>query len=51
LTDYLTILFLIFIFTGLEILVRYHEEPHLKKMHGKAYENYCNEVSRFIPRI
>ena len=51
LTDYLTILFLIFIFTGLEILVRYHEEPHLRKMHGKAYENYCNEVSRFIPRI
>ena len=50
LTDYLTILFLIFIFTGLEILVRYHEEPHLRKIHGKAYENYCNEVSRFIPR-
>ena len=51
LPDYLTILFLIFIFTGLEILVRYHEEPHLRKMHGKAYENYCNEVTRFIPRI
>ena len=51
LPDYLTILFLIFIFTGLEILVRYHEEPHLRKMHGKAYENYCNEVSRFILRI
>ena len=51
LTDYLTILFLIFIFTGLKILVRYHEEPHLRKMHGKAYENYCNEVSRFILRI
>ena len=51
LPDYLTILFLIFIFTGLEILVRCHEEPHLRKMHGKAYENYCNEVSRFILRI
>ena len=51
LPDYLTILFLIFIFTGLEILVRCHEEPHLRKMHGKAYENYCNEVTRFIPRI
>ena len=51
LPDYLTILFLIFIFIGLEILVRYHEEPHLRKIHGKAYENYCNEVSRFILRI
>ena len=51
LPHFLMLLCFIFIFIGLEILVRYHEEPHLREMHGKAYENYCDEVSRFIPRI
>lgn len=51
LPDYLTILFLIFIYAGLEILVRYQEEPHLKEVHGGIYEDYCNKINRFIPKI
>lgn len=27
------------------------EEPHLREKHGEAYERYCQEVSRWMPRI
>ena len=51
LPDYLVILFLIFIYVGLEILVRYQEEPNLKEIHGDIFEDYCKKVNRFIPKI
>ena len=51
LPDYLVILFFIFIYAGLEILVRYQEEPNLKEIHGDIFEDYCRKVNRFIPKI
>ena len=45
------ILFFIFIYAGLEILVRYQEEPNLKEIHGDIFEDYCKKVNRFIPKI
>ncbi|MDG5761211.1 isoprenylcysteine carboxylmethyltransferase family protein [Natronococcus sp. A-GB1] len=27
------------------------EEPHLRKKHGEAYEQYCDDVPRWVPRI
>lgn len=48
LPHFLTLLCVILIYTAVEILVRYEEEPHLKKLHGKAYEEYCSKVNRFM---
>ncbi|XVH31633.1 methyltransferase family protein [Haloferacaceae archaeon DSL9] len=27
-----------------------YEEPHLREKHGRAYEEYCDRVSRWLPR-
>lgn len=27
------------------------EEPHLREKHGEAYDRYCEEVPRWIPRV
>lgn len=27
------------------------EEPHLREKHGDAYDRYCDEVPRWVPRI
>lgn len=27
------------------------EEPHLRQKHGEAYDRYCKEVPRWIPRL
>lgn len=28
-----------------------YEEPHLREKHGESFEQYCEEVPRWIPRI
>lgn len=37
--------------TGLEIQTRAVEEPHLRAVHGDAYERYSARVGRFAPRL
>lgn len=37
--------------TGIEIQVRAVEEPYLRHVHGSAYEAYCSETGRFVPRV
>ncbi|MEC9205585.1 MAG: isoprenylcysteine carboxylmethyltransferase family protein [Pseudomonadota bacterium] len=48
LPHYLTLICVISIYIGIEILIRYEEEPHLRKIHGRIYEEYCNKVRRFM---
>jgi protein-S-isoprenylcysteine O-methyltransferase Ste14 len=37
--------------TGLEIQTRAVEEPHLRMLHGDAYERYSAHTGRFVPRL
>ena len=41
----------LFAYLSIELLVRFDEEPHLKKVHGVEYENYCKSVNRFLPKV
>jgi len=36
---------------GFHLFVLFYEEPALKRKMGPAYEEYCREVPRWIPRI
>ena len=36
---------------GIQLQVRYVEEPYLLKIHGDAYRGYIAKVGRFLPRI
>ncbi len=36
---------------GLEIHVRYVEEPHLLAVHGDPYRRYAGSAGRFVPRL
>lgn len=36
---------------GVALFVRFYEEPHLRKVFGADYEEYCRNVRRWIPRI
>jgi protein-S-isoprenylcysteine O-methyltransferase Ste14 len=36
---------------GFNLFVLIQEEPTLRSKMGPAYETYCNEVPRWIPKI
>ena len=36
--------------TVFHLFIVYYEEPHLKKLFGGQYEEYCKEVGRWLPR-
>ena len=36
---------------GVILFVMFYEEPHLRKIFGTEYEEYCRNVRRWIPRI
>ena len=36
---------------GVILFVRLYEEPHLRKIFGAEYEEYCRNVRRWIPRM
>jgi len=44
-------LYVLFMFAGFHILVVVIEEPILRNTFGAAYEEYCREVPRWIPRL
>jgi protein-S-isoprenylcysteine O-methyltransferase Ste14 len=35
---------------GVSMFVRFYEEPHLRKIFGADYEEYCKNVGRWVPR-
>ena len=48
------ILMLIFLATAwlsIELQVRFVEEPHLRNLHGAAYEKYAEQKGRYFPRF
>jgi protein-S-isoprenylcysteine O-methyltransferase Ste14 len=36
---------------GVNLFVRFYEEPTLRKMFGAEYEEYCRNVRRWVPRM
>jgi protein-S-isoprenylcysteine O-methyltransferase Ste14 len=36
---------------GVALFVRLYEEPTLRRMFGGEYEEYCRNVSRWVPRV
>jgi protein-S-isoprenylcysteine O-methyltransferase Ste14 len=42
---------LVFLVIAIELQVRVVEEPHLRRLHGATYGDYCSHVGRFRPRI
>lgn len=49
--NYLTVYILFILYIPLIYLVVILEEHELRKRFGAAYENYCKEVPRFVPRL
>jgi len=45
------LLYAIAVSIGAHAVVRYVEEPELRKRFGASYEEYCRLVPRWIPRI
>lgn len=41
----------ILFFLAAHLFVTFYEEPTLKKKFGAAYEEYCRQVPRWIPRL
>ena len=39
------------LFVGLELQVRYVEEPYLAKVHGATYVGYASRAGRFLPGV
>ena len=42
---------LVLLVISIEIQVRLVEEPHLRNVHGRAYEEYAARVGRFVPKV
>ncbi|KAF0106433.1 MAG: Uncharacterized protein FD146_2604 [Anaerolineaceae bacterium] len=40
-----------FLFIGFNLFIRANEEPYLRKTFGAAYEQYCRDVPRWLPRV
>ena len=42
-----------FVFVGVcfHLFIVLYEEPHLRKVFGREYEDYCRHVRRWIPRL
>jgi len=36
---------------GVVLFVLLYEEPHLRKIFGAEYEEYCRNVRRWVPRM
>jgi protein-S-isoprenylcysteine O-methyltransferase Ste14 len=45
------LIYLIFIAACFQLFVIAYEEPHLKRVFGAEYEEYCRRVPRWLPRF
>ena len=43
--------YLIFVTACFHLFVIAYEEPHLKRVFGGQYEDYCLRVARWLPRV
>ena len=47
----LMLLFITMTCLSIEMQVRFVEEPHLRDLHGAAYEKYAEQTGRYFPKI
>ena len=45
------LIYFLFVFACFHLFILLYEEPHLKKVFGKEYDDYCQNVRRWIPRL
>src|SRR5262245_7312661 len=43
--------FAVLLWICFELFIVFYEEPHLKKIFGAEYEEYCARVGRWLPKI
>ena len=46
-----TIVAILLTASGINLQVKYVEEPHLRNLHGAEYDAYLDRVGRFLPRL
>jgi protein-S-isoprenylcysteine O-methyltransferase Ste14 len=49
--SYPVLFYMIFIAACFHLFVIAYEEPHLKRLFGEPYEDYCKRVPRWLPRF
>ena len=47
----LMLFFLATAWMSIELQVRFVEEPHLRSLHGAAYQEYADQAGRYFPRL
>ena len=47
----LLLLYLCFIWLAFHLFIVFYEEPHLRKVFGTEYKEYCRNVKRWVPDI
>src|SRR5579859_1937304 len=43
--------YMAFFLACVNLFIVFYEEPHLRKIFGEQYEDYCRNVPRWIPRL
>ena len=49
--SFAVVLYLVFVATCVQLFVVLYEEPHLRKVFGEQYLEYCKNVPRWISRL
>lgn len=49
--SFAVVLYLVFVATCVQLFIVLYEEPHLRKVFGEQYLEYCKQVPRWIPRF
>jgi protein-S-isoprenylcysteine O-methyltransferase Ste14 len=49
--SFAVVLYLVFVATCVELFIVLYEEPHLRRVFGEQYLEYCKNVPRWIPRL
>lgn len=45
------VMYALCVWLGFQCFVVFYEEPHLRKVFGRSYEEYCARVRRWVPRL
>ncbi|MCI0442764.1 isoprenylcysteine carboxylmethyltransferase family protein [bacterium] len=49
--SWVLLIYAFFFWICFELFIVFYEEPHLRKIFGAEYEQYCARVGRWIPKI
>ncbi len=45
------VVYAILVWTGVHLWTVFYEEPHLRRVFGAEYDDYCSRVGRWLPRL